>query len=102
MKDTKNKIISAGVKIAEDLGFHKISTKTISEQCGISTSLIYAYFVDINDLRQQVFESCIESLNYRVVCQGLLYDYIDARVIPKSVKRNMVKYFLGILDEKCY
>ena len=48
--EKKNKIIKAGLEVFGSKGYYKTTTVDIAKQAGVSTGIVYSYFVDKKDI----------------------------------------------------
>lgn len=89
MEDKRQKIIDAAEKLIAESGFHGLSMHKLAKTAGVAAGTIYRYFVDKEDLLQQV---------RLTVCQR------NAEIIQRGVDENMPlkqrfrKMWLNIFD----
>lgn len=60
--ETKQKIINAGYRLFETLGYHKTNTATIAKEAQVSTGIVYGYFKDKKDILKEVLNEYIKKV----------------------------------------
>ncbi|GAV15871.1 TetR/AcrR family transcriptional regulator [Paenibacillus sp. NAIST15-1] len=60
--EKKNKIIQAGYELFSQKGYHKTNTAEIAKLAGVSTGIVYNYFVDKKDIFMEVLSSYTHEL----------------------------------------
>lgn len=60
--ETKQKIISAGYTLFEQVGYHKATTASIAKQAQVSTGIVYGYFKDKKDILKEVLNEYIKKV----------------------------------------
>lgn len=69
--ETKQKIINAGYKLFETLGYHKTNTASIAKTAQVSTGIVYGYFKDKKDILKEVLNEYIKKV------YNPIFDLID-------------------------
>ncbi|MBP5177645.1 MAG: TetR/AcrR family transcriptional regulator [Clostridia bacterium] len=74
--ETKNKIINAGYKVFTEVGYYGTNTAEIAKVAGVSTGIVYGYFLDKRDILLCVLDLYIENVAKPV------FDIIDRLTAP--------------------
>jgi AcrR family transcriptional regulator len=61
MDETRNRILTAGRALLVEQGLRSVTTRAIAEQARISKKTLYAYFASLDDLKEEVVVSFMES-----------------------------------------
>lgn len=86
--ETKQKIVNAGYKLFETLGFHKTNTASIAKEAQVSTGIVYGYFKDKKDILKEVLNEYIKKV------YNPIYDLID----NLAQKQNVDTVINKVLD----
>jgi AcrR family transcriptional regulator len=61
MDETRDKILTVGRALLVEQGLRSVTTRAIAEQARISKKTLYAYFASLDDLKEEVVVSFMES-----------------------------------------
>jgi AcrR family transcriptional regulator len=63
-KETRNNIITAGLKLFSEKGYYKTNSKEIAKKAGVSIGSFYMYFADKKDLFKEVLVDYHTKIRY--------------------------------------
>jgi AcrR family transcriptional regulator len=86
--DKRTAILKAAMELIAENGFHGSPTAMIATKAGVGTGTIYRYFVDKNELINEVFKDVETRLN-----GTLMKDYPS----KQSIRRRLDHYFRGLI-----
>ncbi len=86
--DKRTAILKAAMDLIADNGFHGSPTAMIAARAGVGTGTIYRYFIDKDQLIQEVFKDVETRLN-----GVLMMDY----PANQSIRRRLDHYFTGMI-----
>jgi AcrR family transcriptional regulator len=92
-KDTKERIINAGLKVFSKKGFYKTDSKEIAREAGVSTGSFYMYFADKKDLFQEVL------VDYHGKIKDVLRSIDIEKFIQSGDGRKFLRYVVNKLIE---
>jgi AcrR family transcriptional regulator len=97
----KEAIFEATIELLNEIGFANITMSKIGKRAGVSSSTIYVYFENKEDMLKKVYIDVKKKSNLAMI-QGIQQDFPARRVVERLV-RNVVsfvqenrKYFLFI------
>lgn len=73
MKDTKEKILSASMKLFSTKGYDSTTTKEISKEAGISEMTLFRYFQNKLNLKNYILENMFVPPNVSVLEKNITY-----------------------------
>lgn len=96
--ETKNAIITAGIDLFAEFGFHKVNTKEIAKAAGVSIGSFYGYYEDKKHLFLELVEIYKEDLLNAALCQNNKESEpsINCEVAPLSYTYGeVINYFIN-------
>lgn len=89
--EKKNKIIQAGYELFSEVGYYSTNTAEIAKRAGVSTGIVYGYFLDKRDILLSVLQIYIEKISEP------LYKLMDVLTAPVSFDEVMPKIVDSVL-----
>lgn len=88
-------LVERGLKHAKTFGYHRMSTKDICKEEGVSHTMIFHYFVTNDNFRDKVVELAIEKECLPVIASALAARHEKARAAPRELKERAVATLLA-------
>lgn len=86
----KDAIFEATIKLLNEIGFENISMSKIGKEAGVSSSTIYVYFENKNDMLKKIYIEIKKKMG-KAMSNGIYHDLPMRQVIDRLV-RNVLKF----------
>jgi len=94
--EKKNRIIEAGFKLFCEKGYHNTNTVEIAKEAGVSTGILYNYFVDKKD----IFLAAIETFGNRITLPAFqATESLKGTVSLPDIVRWLIDAFIKSHDQ---
>lgn len=87
----KENILSCAIKLAEKVGYTKITATAVAEDAGITHQTVMHYFSTMNQLKTEVMRRAVKENNLRIIAQGLVAGDKHAKKAEQHVKEDALK-----------
>lgn len=87
----KENILSCAIKLAEKVGYTKITATAVAEYAGITHQTVMHYFSTMNQLKTEVMRRAVKENNLRIIAQGLVAGDKHAKKAEQHVKEDALK-----------
>ena len=82
------RIRNIAVYLTLEGGLSNVTRDRVAREAGISPSLLYHYFVDMDDLRDKVMENAVADGNAELLMHGIRAGHPLALTAPPSLKEE--------------
>lgn len=79
-------ILAAGLKLAEDVGYQRLTREALAKAAMVSPGLINFYFGNMTKAREAVMAEAVRTSNVAVVAQGLAAGDPVAAKAPQALR----------------
>lgn len=95
--ERKANLLKAGLLAAEEIGYNKVTRITVAERANVSESLVQFYFRDMDELREALIVSAVDSHNLPVLAQAIGALHPTALNIPRPLFRKIINFLINHL-----
>lgn len=85
-KAREAQILAASLKVAETVGYSRVTLQQIADAAEVSKALPLAYFGTMASWRRKVMREAVRLRNLRIVAQGLAAGDPHARKAPPDLR----------------
>lgn len=86
-KERRKQLIASAVRLAERIGYDRITRNGVAEEAGVSTGLVTHYFRTMKQLQRATMREAVTVGNLSVVAQGLVAGDPQALKAPAELKQ---------------
>lgn len=92
-RETLEKLIQAGIEIAIEKDYKKMSRNEIARRAGYTAGLIHHYFTDMDHFLREIMQRAIDKEIPQIVARGILDGHPTAITAGASLRRKCSKLF---------
>lgn len=91
---SKQQILDAAVRLAESLGYNKITRDAVADEAGVACGLVNYHFKNMVDLREAIIEHAVANKLYNVIAQGIVSGHPVALAASDTLKKKALNSLL--------
>jgi len=87
-KAREAQILAASLKLAESIGYTRVTLQQIADAAGVAKSLPLVYFGTMAGWRRKLMREAVRSGNLKVIAQGLAASDPHAKKAPDALRQQ--------------
>lgn len=87
-EDRRAQLLEAGLQVAEEMGWYKVTRRAVAERTATAESLINRYFGSKDGFRDALMEEAVKRQMVSIVAEGLLYMHPTALAASRQLRKE--------------
>lgn len=91
-EDRRAQLIAAGLDVAEEVGWYKVTRRAVAEKTSTAEALINRYFGNKDGFRDELMKEAVKRKLVPVIAEGLMYMSEPALKAPQKLRKEAQEY----------